>query len=222
MPSNKQQIKSILEQYVDIDGNYKQIRKRMDRSNQRKKYLKRTLAVSCLFLLVITIFLSLHTNSINNLNSNPIDEPSKRDNIMINKIEIQDDSSTIRSYKSKYDNLMDKFSIFRYFDDLEIFEIQKEQVLYDDSNEIYLGSYSYTDDSTKFLHLYLSNISLFDSLFQECKLSTIDNSNLYIVDYDGVIFIKFINTNQKIILQTNITDKQTIMDIAKIVIQYEG
>lgn len=212
MLDNKKQIKLILSDYIDTSDNYEQIKKRIHRKVQAKKYIKRSLAVSFLFLLVITIFLSFRTNFKMS--------HSKEDNIVINKVETSDNSSMIHSYKQENYNLIDEFFIFRYFNDLDIFKIEKQQVLYDDFNKIYLGSYSYISDSEKFLHLYLANVSIFEYLFQDCKLSTIDNNDLYIVNYEGIIFIKLIDTNQKIYIQTNITDTKVIVDIVKFTTKY--
>lgn len=220
MAHNKETIKVILDKYINIDDNYKKIMEKISRSNKQKICVKRVFMVTCVFFITFALILNINKYSFKNYKANQ--KVVKKDNIVINNIEIKDNNSMIHGYKSKSANISEKYPLYSYLDSLADFKLNRQEIFYNDNSTIYFGSYSYSNNPDKFLNLYISDNSLFESFFKNSKISTINNNNnLYVINYDGIIFIKFLNVKETIVIQTNINDKLTYVDIAKHIIKYQ-
>lgn len=220
MSNERETIKVILDKYININDNYKKIKEKISKSNKQKIYIKRAFMATCVFFIFFTLILNINKFSFINYNSNH--RVLKKDNIVINNIELKDNNSMIHGYNSRSANISDKYPLYRYLDNLADFKLSRQEIFYNDNSIIYFGSYLYSKDQDKYVNLYISDNSLFQSFFKNSKISTINNNNLYIINYDGIIFIKFLNLKETIVIQTNITDKSIFIDIANHIIKYQN
>lgn len=218
MSNDKETIKVILDSYINISDNYKKIKEKISQSKQQKIYVRRAFVATCVFFITFTIILNINKYAFKNSKTNY--KVIKKDKIVINNIEIKDNNSMIHGYKSKSANISAKYPLYSYLDSLADYKLNRQEIFYNDNSIIYFGSYSYSNNYDKFLNLYISDNSLFESFFKNTKASTINNRNLYIINYDGIVFIKFLNVKETIVIQTNINDKLTYVDIAKHIIKY--
>lgn len=220
MSHNKETIKVILDKHINIDDNYKKIMEKISRSNKQKICVKRFFMATCVFFIIFALILNINKYSFKNYKANQ--KVVKKDNIVINNIEIKDNNSMIHGYKSKSANISAKYSLYSYLDSLADYKLNRQEIFYNDNSIIYFGSYSYSNNYDKFLNLYISDNSLFESFFKNTKASTINNRNLYIINYDGIIFMKILNNKDTIVIQTNITKRSAFIDVANHIIKYQN
>lgn len=77
-------------------------------------------------------------------------------------------------------------------------------------------------DDSKFLYLYVSNnnIHIYEQLFVNCRKSLIDSNTVYIVNSDGIIFVKFVTKDKAYVIQTNINDTSVYVNFVRRIIKY--
>lgn len=224
MHKNKEKIKLILSDYVDIDNNYEKIKRRISIYDKKRLFVGRLSVLIPVILLLIFICFGLASNRDSGLvdKKNRFDE--KKDTIVINDVANADDSSMYyNNYMSTDFNLIDNFWVFKEINDSELFEIVFQNLLYNEESEkIYFGGFRYLIDDSKFLYLYVSNnnIHIYEQLFVNCRKSLIDSNTVYIVNSDGIIFVKFVTKDKAYVIQTNINDTSVYVNFVRRIIKY--
>lgn len=227
MSNNKEKIKTILNEYVDIDNNYKKIKHQIYTKQNNKQFIRRLSIVVPVILFLISVGIIIGNNKIFNLSGEKtIDNGTLKDNIIINKVENIDDNSMYYNYESTDSNLIDNILIYKYLEEKESFEIIIQKTLYNKKQEkIYFGGYKYTEDDSKFVYLYITpnknNNFLYENVFENTQNSLINNHKVYIVDNQGIIFIKVVKNKEIYVIQTNITNDSIYIELVKELIDYQ-
>lgn len=227
MSSNREKIKSILDDYIDCDNNYKKIKIQIYRKQNRKKFIRKfSVAVSVILFLVSVSFIIGNNKMFNQVNEKKGTNDIPSDNIVINELESVVFDSMFYHFDSTEYNLIDNVKIYKYLEEKDSLKIIIQQIIYNDRHEeTYFGGFKYIGDSNEFIYLYITSDKnenfIFKHIFDNTDSSLIDNYKAYIVNCDGIIFIKFIKNDEIYILQTNITDSSVYIDIVKDLIKYQ-
>ena len=226
MFNNKEKIKSILDDYVDIDNNYKKIKHRIYRKQNKKQFIRKlSVVVPVIILLVSTSLIIKNSKMLNLSEEKPSNNNLSKDNIIINEVKNTSDNSMHYHYESKDYNLIDNIMIYKHLKEVKSLEVVIQKILYNEKKErIYFGGFKSIEDNSKFIYLYITpkknNNFIHEAIFENTQSSLIDNKKVYIVDNEGIIFIKFVKNDETYVIQTNITDSSVYIDLVKEIIKY--
>lgn len=227
MFNNKEKIKSILDDYVDIDNNYKQIKYQIYRKQNKKKIIRKlSIVVPIIILLSSASFIIKNNGMLNFLHKKSSDNNLSKDSIIINEMRNIGDNSMYYHYESKDYNLINNIPIYKYLKEVETLEVVIQKILYNEKKEsIYFGGFKSIEDHSKFIYLYITpknnNSFIHNAVFKNAQNSIINNKKVYIVDNEGIIFIKFIKNEEIYVIQTNITDSSIYIELVKKIIKYQ-
>lgn len=226
MFNNKEKIKSILDDYVDIDNNYKKIKHRIYRKQNKKQFIRKLSVVVPVIILLVSVSLIIKNSKMLNLSEEkPSNNNLSKDSIIINEVKNTSDNSMYYHYESKDYNLIDNIMIYKHLKEVESLEVVIQKILYNEKKEkIYFGGFKSIEDNSKFIYLYITpkknNNFIHEAIFENTQSSLIDNKKVYIVDNEGIIFIKFVKNDETYVIQTNITDSSVYIDLVKEIIKY--
>ena len=226
MFNNKEKIKSILDDYVDIDNNYKKIKHRIYRKQNKKQFIRKLSVVVPVIILLVSASLIIKNSKMLNLSEEkPSNNNLSKDNIIINEVKNTSDNSMHYHYESKDYNLIDNIMIYKHLKEVKSLEVVIQKILYNEKKEkIYFGGFKSIENNSKFIYLYITpkknNNFIHEAIFENTQSSLIDNKKVYIVDNEGVIFIKFVKNDETYVIQTNITDSSVYIDLVKEIIKY--
>lgn len=226
MFNNKEKIKSILDDYVDIDNNYKKIKHRIYRKQNKKQFIRKLSVVVPVIILLVSASLIIKNSKMLNLSEEkPSNNNLSKDNIIINEVKNTSDNSMHYHYESKDYNLIDNIMIYKHLKEVKSLEVVIQKILYNEKKEkIYFGGFKSIEDNSKFIYLYITpkknNNFIHEAIFENTQSSLIDNKKVYIVDNEGIIFIKFVKNDETYVIQTNITDSSVYIDLVKEIIKY--
>ena len=226
MFNNKEKIKSVLDDYVDIDNNYKKIKHRIYRKQNKKQFIRKLSVVVPVIILLVSASLIIKNSKMLNLSEEkPSNNNLSKDNIIINEVKNTSDNSMHYHYESKDYNLIDNIMIYKHLKEVKSLEVVIQKILYNEKKEkIYFGGFKSIEDNSKFIYLYITpkknNNFIHEAIFENTQSSLIDNKKVYIVDNEGIIFIKFVKNDETYVIQTNITDSSVYIDLVKEIIKY--